>query len=754
MSDNVVPLKGKALEESFLIPVEGDKDVGKQVFACFAEVIEDRKATGRHKRMLRNYEMIRNKHWKREPSVKVPLATANFCFTHHQRTVNMLTDNNPTFNVAKLPNNQTDPEVADKCEMLQHATDHWWVEQEQQDVFDTSVRNGETYGVAIEKVMFDLDAGEFGVGEVRTISIDPFQFGVYPTRLANPKDIEQSYIIFYFYPMTVTDARQRWPKQARNIKADYEALKDIGDERKKVASGGQEKDEGYMSRMAGAVKEVINFISPSVEEREQVLIIEAWVHDRTEEKNTDGSKQPKYTGEIRYISVCNGGKVVLEDRDNPNINENLPSEAARLTYLFNRRPFSMVNSVRDTASCWGFSDLEQIEQLQMEVDKAISQFILFKDRASRRKIKNPLTSGVDNGAFTNTLGVIRPSNAMESQGIDYMREPDIPVDIVKSIEIFKDLMLFIAGTFDIDQAMAKGNNRLAYKALQSLLERASTMQRGKVRSYSRLIRERGRMYISCLQNFYTDERLISFIDKDGTKVAKGITGTSLILPAKLTVVDGSTMPTSRVQQREEAIALRQMGVYDDEALLRFLDTPGWQEILKRKKEGMLQPIMRRLQQLGVPAPILQYLGAVATVDDKKFAQAVKEGQIPPFPVLMQKIMQQMQGKPDPQQQAMQQEQQLEAAESQARIGKMEAEKMLIVEKITTERVIQQEKILGAKHSEDNIQTERVRVAAQLHEIEMQTIAKMHDIAAKREQSKNQLEVQREAIKHQAKSKKE
>mgnify|MGYP003393527067 FL=1 len=434
MAEIIDITKKKKADDYSLIPPVGDPDVGKKVFSYLAEVIQDRKSSGRHARWLRNYEMLRNKHWKREPSVRVPLVTANFIFTHIQRTVNALTDNNPTFNVARMAG--VPPEEQEKCELLQHTAEHWWLEQEQQHVFERSVRTGETYGAAIEKVLFDIDK-EYGIGEVKTVVVDPFYFGVYPTDLADPNELQESDIIFYFYPMPLRTAKAKWPKFAKEIKADSEIFKELGDERKEIASGSGQKSEGFMSSIAGVVKEILNFTGSATESTDKCLICEAWVKDRRTEKkdvvNEDGSitteEKPIYTGEIRYIVACNSGKVVLEDRDNPNINPNLPEELAQLTYLYDKRPFAMVNSVADTTSAYGYSDIEIVEQLQMEVNKALSQFILLKDRASRRKIKNPRTSGVDNAAFTNTVGILNPSNANEAGGCDEchndIQRPDV-----------------------------------------------------------------------------------------------------------------------------------------------------------------------------------------------------------------------------------------------------------------------------------------------------------------------------------------
>jgi hypothetical protein len=520
------------LSQGELIPQPDDEMVGFRIFQILSQVMQDKSDLGLPARWTRNYELTRNKHWKGSTK-KATLVSANMLYAHRLRTVNLLTDNNPTFNVTQLGNpEETDEEIYDK---LLHTAEHWWQEQEQQHVLEKSVTNGETYGCNVEKMIFDVDMDVFG--EVETQIIDPFHFGFYPVKC---QDIQKAEAVLHYWPMSVREARRRWPEMAQHIRADEEVLKELGDERRNVQGGRSTQPKGYFSTLAGVVKSMLNIAGEGGAESEETLIVECWVRDCTTDENGD----MLYPGGIRCVQVCSGGKVVLSDRPNPSINPDLPVDQAQYTYLWDHFPFTLTHSVTDNVLPWGLSDFEQLEALQIEVNKSLSQITLWKDKASRLKIINPKDSGVNNSEFSNYPGVLNPANAMVAQGIRYMDPPSPPTDLSAFMDIYKDLFFLVAGTFDLDQAQTPGRDVIAYKAIAALIERAHTMLKGKIRNYSKMIRERGRMYLSHAMNWYTDERWISY-ENDGEKARESIQGPELIVPAKLGVVSGSTMPVSK-----------------------------------------------------------------------------------------------------------------------------------------------------------------------------------------------------------------
>ena len=692
-----------------LLPPEGHPDVGRKVFEILYEILKDKENLGLPSKWKRNYELTKNKHWKRKSST-IPLVSVNLIHAHRQRTVNLLTDNNPTFNVRRVGE---PPEGQDDIyEKLLRTAEFWWIDQEQQSVLEKSVINGETYGCCIEKVIFNPDL-EFGLGEVEVEVIDPFYFGFYPV---NCKDIQKAEAVLHFYPLTLREARRRWPKFAEKIRPDDEILKELGDDRRELQTGKGGKERGYFSTFAGVVKNFLHGSSgKGKRESDECLVVECWVKDYTmvEQKELTVAKiqgqevevyqsvlKPKYPGFIRCVTVCNGGELVLDDKPNPSINPELPEEEAQKTYLYDKFPFSFTQSVTDPVNPWGQSDIEQLEALNLELDKTISQFTLIKDKLSRIKIINPKNSGVANSAFTNRPGIINPTNAAIANAIRYMEPPQISPDLIKALEIYKEFFFLVAGTFELEQAHTPGRDVIAYKAIAALLEHAATMLRGKIRNYSKMIRERGRMYLSHVMNWYTEDRWINY-EKDGEEFSIPIRGTQMIVPAKLMVVSGSTMPISKIQEREEAIALYEKGAIDVEELLKKLDWSNRKQVVKRMRAGPLGELLERLLMIGAPEQMIAALRDIANMDQKEFQREWERGNIPPFPALLQT------------EEAPSVTENLEIEKEIANIEKTLAQKALLEEQARTEQVEQLVRQAGITFDEEMLKIKRAELVANL-----------------------------------------
>ena len=694
-----------------LIPPAGDSKVGEKVFWVLSRIVADKVKLGLHDRWFRNYQLRKGKHWKTASPVGVPLVSANLIFTHIQRNTNMLTDNNPTFNVVVTGN--MDETGKETMMDLQRTTEHWWTEQEQQDIFETSVLNGETYGPAIEKVVFNPDL-EFNLGEVETIAVDPFRFGWYPVRMENARDLQKAEVVLHFYPMSCRTLRAKYPKLAAKIKPDQELLKELMDSDRREISGQDSKSGFSLVEIAGAIKNLVNFFAGASDEgdEDETLAVEAWIRDKTQITEGEESR-PKYAGGIRYVLACSSG-VVLEDKDNPNINPNLKPEDAMKTYLYDKVPFCIANSVKDTSSAWGMTDIEQMEWLLMEINKCLSQLVLEKDRSARKKLIIPKDCGVKPYEATNIVGVLEPINAQSGQGIRWLETPPASVDYAATIEMFKSLLFLVGGTFDLDQAQVQGREVIAYKAIAALLERAATMSRGKIRSYSRLIRERGRMYLSDVMNFYTEERWITYKDKDGQQATKAINGSKMVIPAKLTVVSGSTMPQSNVQKREEALGLFEKGAIDIPELLDRLDWPNRSEVVKRMQAGPLGAMFEKMGTVQTPDPVMQFLKTIADADPKELQRAIEKGEFPTFMQFAQKLLAEAQGM-QPQVSAEQTEMAGKMKELEAEVVKTMAEVDLIKEKTVTERINQTVSMAGVGYDSEMMQIKRAEVVHSMEE---------------------------------------
>lgn len=554
------------LSHELLPPEDQPEQVGRRVFELLEVVIQEKERLGLHDKWTRHYRLGQNRPWLDRAPGGLPLASANLLHLHRQRTVNLLTDNNPTFNVSRVGPKGDEGLFT----TLERAATWWWNEQEQQAVLERSVINGETYGVAIEKVVFDPEL-EYGLGEVRTVVVDPFAFGVYPTSCL---DIQDAEAVLHFTAVPLRRAARRWPQAADRLKSDAALLANINDGRRELALGSG-RQSGLWGRFGEVVKTLVGASGGLGPAEDMTLICECWVRDYT--MTDDG---PKYPGCIRCVTVAGPGTLVLSDRPNPSVNPALSPTEAMTTALYDRFPFALVNSLTDPVSLWGASDFEQLADLQIEINKCLSQLTYHKDRCARPKIINPRDSGVANAAFTNRQGIVNPVSMAAAQGIRYLDFANNTKDIETVFSIYKELFTQIAGIGELDRAKAPDHPVVAYRAIAALVEQASTLLRGKIRNYSRLVRERGRMFLSHMQNWYTEERWIAFAE--GERVtAMPIRGAACRVPARLTVVSGSTMPVSKVQQREEALSLFKMGAIDRQDLLEKLDWSGRAAVLER-----------------------------------------------------------------------------------------------------------------------------------------------------------------------------
>jgi hypothetical protein len=706
-----------------LIPPEGDPAVGRRVYQVLAAVLADKQNLGLHDMWKKNYKLRRNRHWKAQ-SAAVPLITANLIFTHVQRSVNTITDNNPIFNaVCKSGDEQASAVATD----IQRAVEDWWQDHEQQTVLEASVTNGETYGIAIEEVAFNADLSG-GLGDVETRIVDPMCFGWYPVDLKDITKFQDSEAVVEFYVESVRRLRAKYPDHAEKIRSDTDVIDELNDDRREINSTTDRSGKGnnILITLQNIVRSIGNmFKTESIADldAEKTVVVKCWYRDNSTVKDgepyVDGEGreiQPvkrKYKGGIRFIVACSGGECVLEDRDNPNINPNLDEDAARQTYLWDRFPYAVANSIIDPQNAWGICDIEDVERLNMELNKALSQFTREKDKALRRPLINPKDSGVEEYELTATTTQIRPATAQTAAGLKYLDYTPATQDIEKGIQLYRELFLLIAGTFDLDQAQTK-SNVIAYKAIAALLERAATMMRGKIRNYSSLIRQRGRIYVSHVQNFYTEDRYVTFKAPGGHTEVKAISGQKLIGPINMTVVHGSTMPVSRIQQREEALTLYTSNAIDAVELLEKLDWSGRDEVIKRMQAGPVGMIMEKMQSVGLPPELLTYFQTVAQMDPKELQKMLESGELPTFDKLMEIMitenMQQAQGQaewaeaqpPDP-----------AAAEAAAKARVLDAEAALTIARTQTEAVKQEVMLAGVEFDEETMKIKRAEAVSNM-----------------------------------------
>jgi hypothetical protein len=98
----------------------------------------------------------------------------------------------------------------------------------------------------------------------------------------------------------------------------------------------------------------------------------------------------------------------------------------------------------------------------------------------------------------------------------------------------------------------------------------------------------------------------------------------MIIPLHFTVEAGSTMPTSRLQQREEAKDLHKQGAIDTRELLIRIDWPNREEVIHRMEMGQFGMLLERIEALGVNPEIVEAVTQIAQMDDQEYNAALNQ----------------------------------------------------------------------------------------------------------------------------------
>ena len=171
---------------------------------------------------------------------------------------------------------------------------------------------------------------------------------------------------------------------------------------------------------------------------------------------------PAYTGNIRQITVCANGRFVVADEDNPAIKKELPWQVQQQSYLYNNFPATHIQSITDAFSPFGISDLKGLLNVAMEMSRKMNQVNWYGDKVSKPILKNPEDSGVDNIELEDSEGgIIRPTNHVVSQGIDWVALTGIPDGLVSPLNMLKEYFYLVSGDPQLEQNQRQGQEIVA-----------------------------------------------------------------------------------------------------------------------------------------------------------------------------------------------------------------------------------------------------------------------------------------------------
>jgi hypothetical protein len=627
------------------IPEEGSPNLGRFLYQKFQIAKKEKDRLELHPKWMRNYELHRGKHFKSTNS-KWPLVPVNLAYMVVGRTKAHLTDNKPRFEI--VPHDEMTKEHAP---VMNTAANSWWKRTKQQKSLSDTIHNSELYGSTIEKTIFDPDM-EGGLGDTDNKVVDPFKFFPWP----GVKDIQRMPFFFEIEIPELEEIIRNWSENGHQVKADKQWSTLVGKERERVKAG--------TLANRGLTDNLPNNYAPSggitTEGINRAMVIRCWMKDYSMEDIVEqqpiydlpegmnaqdylaelGQEPPvigtedvvtgqkyKYPGNIRCVHIANDGKVVLDDLKNPSINPNLPEEITQNTYLWDKYPYQKADSNTDTSNFWAFSSIEQIEILMKEINKKVSQIAAYIDKTVRPTLIIPNNLGIQDHQISNLAGQKWfPNNPIMSQYIRYLLVPPLPSDFYNYLELLLKLVDILTGIHDVTEGR-KPKGVSAASAIIALQEKAQTMFREKIRNLDLLLEERGRMWISHFQNWYTEARKLKLSGRTAEIVGSPFTayrGTEMQGEYSFEVVPGSTMPKSMWARREQALQLYGQRAIDQKALLDEFDWPNRDEIIHRMQMGIIGQMLEKLQIAGIDPKILQQIQFVLSLEEKDFKKLFQQ----------------------------------------------------------------------------------------------------------------------------------
>ncbi|MEF8943304.1 MAG: hypothetical protein V5B78_11000 [Desulfohalobiaceae bacterium] len=590
------------------IPPEGDPDVGSFAYRLFEDSLRERRRLQLEERWHRFYQLFRGQHWhnnivnllsmKRSSRLSISLLHANIT-----RTVANITARTPVAEVEAADGSR------DKMDqVLSEKLRSWNNKEEQQMSLSRSALNMETYGITVEKAVFDPQTRQG-----RTVVLDPYSFLPAPGYYERLNDMPY---MMHIFPMLVEDVEETYG--VTGVQESPQLSSILGEERQDQVARGSSAN--YSTNYPSNYVPTSSPGSDDTLQQKRALVVELWIRDHSMETRWRTEQQldpdtgealwvsvpyqiPKYPGGIRVITFTNNGNLVLADQKNPNVNHALPYNVVEKTYLCHNFPFFKANSYEDTTSIWGYSMAETVGDLSLEIDRLWSSITNYLKMAMYPPLILPKDTNINKSEIRYVPRLIlQPSSYNTSLGIRWLDMPTPPQWMFEALSTLVSFFDRISQVEDADRGQQPGSV-IAASAIQMLQERGAVLIRSKIRSVDYLVRERGRCFISFYQNFGVHPEIVDTPAGRFRVIGTGLIGREF----NYIVEGGSTVAKTSSEIKQEAMELFKVGAIDKQALLQQVNFPNWKQIVERTGESQLQQALQVLIKAGMPEDMARQL---------------------------------------------------------------------------------------------------------------------------------------------------
>lgn len=563
---------------------------------------------------LEDYRMFRGKQWKEARPSYRHTEVLNLVFSSIQSTVPLQTDTRPRFEF--IPREPSDQEVA---EIMNVVCDSDWTNRKWASELLEVIYDSNTYGTG-------LSTTNGKPNEVSYASADPvYCFPDPEARDTAPGEEKRCWTFVYAEPRDVAWVKRMYPDKAKFIKPDIQDL----------MRNEKAQDEIRFRSPADRNMVMEGTTAGDPANKDLVLYSETWIspeacQDEFDEKEEpvldaegnpivgeDGKAQSQFTQIARFPKgrkICMAGNVLLSAIDAPN-----PYDDGEI-------PFERYPNYVLSREFWGMSEVEQLKGPQRIVNKIFSFALDCMTLMGNPINLIPSTSGIDPDTIINRPGANweydgdSPPSRLEGVGL--------PPFIMQLYEKCLDVYQTISGSSDVSQGV-DNSGVTAAKGILALQEAARTRIRQKARNLDEYLQSVGRHYKSRVFQFYSAPKIVRLTNnenanryfrmhiettEDGKRslsvVPYNDQGQEMLDEAKqfqiagdfdIKVSTGSSLPFAKAEKDEKLRKDFQLGLIDQEEVLKNSDYTDWQQVMQRMQQAA-QAAAQAEAQAAVGAP--------------------------------------------------------------------------------------------------------------------------------------------------------
>lgn len=561
------------------------------------------------------YHMFRGKQWKEQRPSYRHSEVINFVFRTIQTLVPIQLDSRPRFEF--LPEEPADFELA---EILNETAESDWQRKNWQEQLLEVAYDANFYGCGLSEVCAKRDGiGTLGPQRIVYESVDPFYCFPDPEARDVNKDCGS---FVYAKPIEVSRIKKAYPDQAEFIKPD---LMDL--------VKGSKTDFSTFRFRSPVDQKVYLEGSQTMDllDKEKALLLTCYLspefceeeyeeEEKHEVDETTGEERLEYVQVAKYpngrkIVTCNG--VLLEDGPNPYDDGLIPFQRY-VNYLLPRE-------------FWGISEVEQLAGPQRMFNKIFS-FAL----DVLTLMGNPIwvvdtEAGIDTENLTNRPGLVVEKNkdgdARREQGVQL--QPYV-MDLANQISSWIDS---VSGSQDVTRGV-QPTGVTAASAISALQESANTRIRQKSRNMDGYLQQVGSAWLSRLFQYRTAPEIFRLTNKQGAEkyfrmhvepmqAEDGTDGKRVTYQPYLEngqidpdqqkiyetrakfdvrVSTGSQLPFNKAEKEQKLTKLFELGVIDEEEVLKGSDYPNYQSVLARIQQKKAEAAAADAAAKGAPPP--------------------------------------------------------------------------------------------------------------------------------------------------------